>query len=111
MKSGRTVFAQLLDFVPMHEFNKSVARYDGNKRVKSFSCYDQFIAMAFAQITQCDSLRAIEACFRAAQKRLYHCGFRGRIDEEHARRREQQTGLANLFRVCVRADRGGAATE
>ncbi len=79
MKSCRTVFAQLLDFVPMHEFNKSVARYDGNKRVKSFSCYDQFIAMAFAQITQCDSLRAIEACFRAAQKRLYHCGFRGRM--------------------------------
>jgi hypothetical protein len=79
LKSGRTVFAQLLDFVPMHEFNKCVARYEGDKRIKSFSCYDQFIAMAFAQLTQCDSLRVIEACFRAAQKRLYHSGFRGRM--------------------------------
>lgn len=79
MKSGRTVFAQLLDFVPMREFNKCVARYEGNKRVKSFSCYDQFIAMAFAQLTQCDSLRVIEACFRVAHKRLYHSGFRGRM--------------------------------
>ncbi len=79
MSGGQTVFAQLLDFLPMYEFNKCVARYDGNKRVKSFTCYDQFIAMTFAQLTQCDGLRAIEACFRVAQRRLYHCGLRGRV--------------------------------
>lgn len=80
MKRGRaTVFAQLLEFLPAYEFNKSVSRYEGNKRVRSFSCYDQFIAMAFAQLTQCDGLRAIETCFRVAQRKLYHCGLRGRV--------------------------------
>ena len=79
MSGGRTIFAQLLDYLPMHEFNKCVARYEGNKRVKTFSCYDQFISMAFAQLTQCDSLRAIEACFRVANRKLYHCGLRGRM--------------------------------
>jgi hypothetical protein len=80
LKRGRaTVFAQLLEFLPAYEFNKSVSRYEGNKRVRSFSCYDQFIAMAFAQLTQCDGLRAIETCFRVAQRKLYHCGLRGRV--------------------------------
>jgi hypothetical protein len=79
VNGGQSVFAQLLDFLPMHEFNKCVARYEGNKRVKSFSCYDQFIAMSFAQLTQCDGLRSIEACFRVARRRLYHCGVRGRV--------------------------------
>lgn len=79
MNSGRTVFAQLLDFLPTYEFKKCVERYDGEHRVRSFSCFDQFLCMAFAHLTGRDSLRDTVTCLRALGTRLYHAGFRGKI--------------------------------
>jgi hypothetical protein len=79
MHQGRIVFAQLLDFFPKHEFDKCVRRYGGNRRVREFSCFDQFLSMAFAQITGRESLRDIETCLRAMEPKLYHAGFRGKI--------------------------------
>ncbi len=79
MKPGRTVFSQLMDFLPKHEFRRCVDRYRGNYRVRSFSCLDQFFSMAFAQLTYRESLRDIECCLRSMQGKLYHTGIRGRI--------------------------------
>jgi len=79
MNSGKTIFAQLIDFIPSYEFRKCVARYNGNYKVKSFSCWDQFLTMAFAQLTYRESLRDIEASLRLAPAKLYHMGFRGKI--------------------------------
>ena len=74
-----TVFAQVMDFLPMHQFRRCVDRYQGNHRVRSFTCYDQYLCMAFAQLTYRESLRDIECCLRAMDKKLYHCGFRGKV--------------------------------
>jgi len=79
MNSGKTVFAQLMDFIPGHEFRRCVARYRGQYRVRSFSCWDQFLSMAFAQLTYRESLRDIETCLRALGGKLYHLGIRGHI--------------------------------
>ena len=79
MNAGRIIFAQLLDFIPTHEFNRCVRRYDGNHRIRSFSCWDQFLCMAFAQLTGRESLRDIETCLRALRTKLYHAGIRGRV--------------------------------
>lgn len=79
MNSGRTIFAQLMDFVSPYEFRKCVDRYDGHYKVKSFTCWDQFLCLAFAQLTYRESLRDIEACLRVAQPKLYHMGFRGTV--------------------------------
>jgi hypothetical protein len=79
MYKDRLVFAQLLDFLPRHDFDKCVRRYRGNYRTRDFSCRDQFLAMAFAQLTYRESLRDIETCLRSVQTKLYHMGFRGRI--------------------------------
>jgi len=79
LASERTIFSQLLDFLPRHEFNKCVHRYQGNYRARNFSCLDQFLCLAFAQLTGRESLRDIETCLRAMQPKLYHCGFRGYI--------------------------------
>jgi len=79
MNIGRIVFAQLMDFVPSYEFRQCVERYNGNYKVKSFSCWDQFLCMAFAQLTYRESLRDIEACLRVAKTKLYHMGIRGKI--------------------------------
>jgi len=79
MYTGRIVFSQLVDFLPKREFNRCVQRYQGNYRVHDFSCLDQFLCLAFAQLTGRESLRDIETCLRAMQPKLYHCGFRGSI--------------------------------
>ena len=79
MNTGKTVFSQVIDFLPMHEFRKCVQRYEGNYKVKSFSCFDQFLCMAFAQLTYRESLRDIEACLRSMQEELYHMGIRGNV--------------------------------
>ena len=79
MHSGKIVFSQIMDFLPMYEFRKCVNRYNGNYRVKSFSCLDQFLCMAFAQLTYRESLRDIEACLRSMHNKLYHIGIRGNI--------------------------------
>ena len=79
MNEGRTVFAQLMDHVPHHLFARCVARYQGDHRVRSFSCWDQFLCLAFAQLTWRESLRDIELCLRTAGRKLYHLGIRGHV--------------------------------
>jgi hypothetical protein len=79
MDPGKTVFAQLMDFLPVYEFHKCVQRYNGHYKVKRFSCWSQFLSMAFAQLTYRESLRDIEACLRSAQRKLYHMGFRSNV--------------------------------
>jgi Domain of unknown function (DUF4372)/Transposase DDE domain len=79
MYSGQMVFAQLMDFVPRHEFNACVRRYSGDRRLRGFSCRDQFLCLAFAQLTFRESLRDIETCLRAVGSKLYHVGFRGKV--------------------------------
>ncbi len=79
MRQGKTVFAQLMDFVPAQEFRRCVDRYQGNYKVSTFSCWDQFLCMAFAQLTYRESLRDIETCLRALGPRLYHAGIRGHV--------------------------------
>ena len=79
MNTGKTIFAQIMDFLPLHHFRKCVKRYQGNYKIQSFSCLDQFLSMAFAQLTYRESLRDIEACLRSVQNKLYHIGFRGKI--------------------------------
>lgn len=76
MYEGRTVFSQLLDHLPRHTFRRLVKRYRGDHRVRHFSCWDQFLAMIFAQFTYRESLRDIETCLGAVPERLYHLGFR-----------------------------------
>jgi hypothetical protein len=73
------VFAQLISFVSHNEFNRCVARYHGSKSVRSFSCWDQFLTMAFAQLTYRESLRDIEVCLAAQHRKLYHAGFSGPV--------------------------------
>lgn len=79
MNSGKTVFSQLMDCLPSYEFRLCVERYHGNYKVQSFSCWDQFLSMAFAQLTYRESLRDIETCLRAAGDKLYHMGIRGKV--------------------------------
>src|SRR2546425_11322942 len=79
MNSGRLVFAQIMQHLPLTTFRRCVARYDGEHKVKSFSCLDQYLSMAFAQLTYRESLRDIEACLRAQASKLYHLGIRSRI--------------------------------
>jgi hypothetical protein len=79
MNLGRTVFAQLMDHLPAYEFRKCVARYRGDYKLRGFSCWDQFLCLAFAQLTYRESLRDIEACLRSVQSKLYHMGFRGKV--------------------------------
>src|SRR6202051_1944898 len=79
MNSGRTVFSQLIEFLPHQEFQKCVARYGGGRYLKNLSCWDQYLAMAFARLTDRESLRDIEACLRSVGGKLYHMGFRGKV--------------------------------
>lgn len=76
MHEGRTIFAQVMDMLPRYEFDKCVAKYRGDYRVRSLSCYQQFLIMAFAQLTFRESLRDIETCLRAVGTKLYHSGIR-----------------------------------
>ena len=83
MNSGRTIFAQLMDLLPLAEFHRCVDRYRGDYKVQSFSCLDQFLCLAFAQLTYRESLRDIQTCLRAHQSQLYHMGFRGGISRNN----------------------------
>ena len=79
MNHGRTVFAQLIGFLPDRDFRRCVARYDGDSRLREFSCWDQYLTLAFAQLTYRESLRDIEACLRSMRGKLYHMGFRSTV--------------------------------
>lgn len=79
MNIGKTIFSQLMEFIPTYEFNQCVKRYNGNYKIKNFTCWEQFLCMGFAQLTYRESLRDIQACMRASNKKLYHMGIRSRI--------------------------------
>ena len=79
MYQGRTVFSQVMDFLPNHEFRRCVTRYQGNRRLRSFSCMDQFLCMAFAQLSYRDSLRDTVCCLRSMHHKLYHMGIRANV--------------------------------
>lgn len=79
MATGKLVFSQVIDHLPLHTFRQCVKRYQGNYKVKSFSCFDQFLCMVFAQLTYRESLRDIEACLRAQNNKLYHMGIRSQV--------------------------------
>jgi len=79
MNQGRTVFSQLISFLPDRDFRRCVERYQGDLRLRGFTCWDQYLAMAFAQLTYRESLRDIEACLGSLQGKLYHLGFRGKV--------------------------------
>src|SRR3970040_2665011 len=79
MLAGRTVFAELMTHVSQHKVQTCVARYDGDYKASRFSCWDQFLCMAFAQLTYRESLRDIEACLGAQPAKLYHLGIRGKV--------------------------------
>ena len=79
MYVGKLIFAQVMEFVPLSVFRRCVAKYQGNRKVRTFTCLDQFLCMAFAQITYRESLRDIEACLRSQSNKLYHMGIRGTV--------------------------------
>src|ERR1041384_5397265 len=79
MYAGKLAFAHVLEFAPWHTFRRLVAKFKGNFKVRRFSCLDQFVCMAFAQLTYRESLRDIEACLRAQPDKLYHMGIRGHV--------------------------------
>ena len=79
MHTGKIIFSQIMDFLPMYEFRKCVNRYQGNYYSKTFSCLDQLLCMSFAQLTYRESLRDIEACLRSMKSKLYHMGIRGKV--------------------------------
>ena len=79
MHSGKLVFSQVMVYLPLHTFRRCVQRYQGNHKVRHFSCLDQYLSMAFAQLTYRESLRDIEACLRAQRNKLYHMGIRSNI--------------------------------
>jgi len=108
MNSGRTIFAQIMDYLPNYEFRQCVERYTGNYKVKSFSCWDQFLSMAFAQLTYRESLRDIQACLRAAKQKTYHMGIRGKISRNtlaHANQTRDWRIYADFAQVLIRKAR------
>ena len=90
MNRGRTIFAQLMDLLPLAEFRRCVERYRGDYKVQSFSCLDQFLCLAFAQLSYRESLRDIETCLRAHSSQLYHMGFRGGVSRNTLANANQQ---------------------
>ena len=114
MNLGKTVFAQLMDFVPAQEFRRCAQRYCGDYKVSTFSCWDQFLCMAFAQLTYRESLRDIETCLRAVGPRLYHLGIRGHISRStlaDANETREWRIYADLAQVLIRTARQLYANE
>ena len=108
MNQGRTVFSQLVEFLPTYQFQICVDRYQGNRYVRDFSCWDQFLCLAFAQLTYRESLGDIEACLRAQQPKLYHMGFRGQVSRNtlaHANEHRDWRIYADFAQVLIAAAR------
>ena len=104
MNSGKTIFSQIMDFMPMYEFRKCVTRYQGNHNVKSFSCLDHFLCMAFAQLTFRESLRDIESCLRSMQSKLYHMGIRSKVSRNtlaHANEKRDWRIYADFAQILI----------
>ena len=83
MYTGKIIFSQVMEHLPLHVFHKCVARYHGDFKVREFSCLDQYLCMAFAQLTYRESLRDIEACLRAQENKLYHMGIRSSVSRNN----------------------------
>ena len=114
MNSGRTVFAQLVEFLPVHEFRKCVDRYRGEYKVQKFTCLDQFLCMAFAQLTFRESLRDIETCLRAVRGKLYHMGIRGGISRTTLAKANENRDwriFADFAQVLIRTARALYAND
>jgi hypothetical protein len=114
MPIGKFVFAQLMEFLPRHEFDDCVRRYGGERRERGFSCRDQWLCLAFGQLTFRESLRDIETCLRALDTKLYHAGFRGRISRStlaDANRTHDWRIFADFAQVLIRRARELYATE
>jgi Domain of unknown function (DUF4372)/Transposase DDE domain len=114
MNSGQTIFSQLMEFIPTYEFNQCVNRYNGNYKIKKFTCREQFLCMAFAQLTYRESLRDIQACLRAANKKLYHMGIRSRVSRNtlaHANQIRDWRIYADFAQVLIREARQLYANE
>jgi hypothetical protein len=114
MYSGKTHFAQLMEFVLVHKFRQCVERYQGNYKIKSFSCWDQFLCMAFAQHTYRENLRDIQACLRAEQHKLYHMGIRGGVSRNtlaNANKTRDWRIYADFAQVLIREARRLYANE
>ncbi len=108
MNLGRTVFSQLMDLIPHTEFRRCVARYRGDWNIQTFSCLDQFLCMAFAQLSYRESLRDIEACLRSVEPRLYHMGFRSTVSRNtlaHANERRDWRMYADFAQILIRQAR------
>ena len=104
MEQKRIVFSQVMDFLPDYEFRRAVSRYEGEYKVRNFSCRDQFFCMAFAQLIQRESLRDIETCLRAAGRRLYHMGIRGHVARNNLARANERRSwhiYADLAQVLI----------
>jgi len=114
MHVGKLVFSQVIDHLPMHAFRRCVARYGGNRYKKSFSCLDQYLCMAFAQLTYRESLRDIEVCLRAQKDKLYHMGIRGSVSRStlaDANQRQDWRIYADLAQALIRIARPLYADE
>jgi transposase len=108
MYEGQVVFAQLMEFLPRREFRDCVARYHGERGVRNFSCRDQFLSMAFAQLTFRESLRDIETCLAALAPKLYHAGFRSEVHRStlaDANERRDWRIYADFAQVLIRRAR------
>lgn len=114
MNIGRTVFTQIMDFIPLFQFRQCVARYNGNYKVITFTCLDQFLCMAFAQLTYRESLRDIEACLRVAKPKLYHMGIRSNVSRNtlaHANENRDWRIYADFAQVLIKIARELYANE
>jgi hypothetical protein len=114
MNSGKTIFSQLMEFLPTYEFRQCVRRYRGNYKIKSFSCWDQFLCMAFAQLTYRESLRDIQACLRGNHQKLYHMGFRGKVSRNtlaHANQVRHWRIYADFAQILITQARSLYANE
>jgi hypothetical protein len=109
MNDGKTVFTQLFEHIPMNDFRKAVRRYRGEYKVQKFSCLDQFLCMAFAQLTFRESLRDIETCLRTVRPKLYHMGIRGGISRTTLAKANENRDwriYADFAQVLIRTARG-----
>ena len=108
MYTGRLIFSQLMDFLPMHQFRRCVHKYQGNYRMRSFSCLDQFLCMAFAQLSYRESLRDIESCLWAMKNKLYHIGVRARVSKStlaHANENRDWRIYADFAQLLIHSAR------
>ena len=96
MNSGKTIFSQIMDFIPKYQFDKIVDKYKGDFRTRSFSCWDQFLCMSFTQLNYRESLRVIETCLRAMRPKLYHMGIKGKVSRSTLAEAIEKKRLENI---------------